>query len=211
VINRKVYRLPENQYVPEKQTKTGIVLHHTVSRTAKSAYDWWLATDERVATAYLVEKDGTIYELFPADEWAWHLGKGVGTDNEKRTVGIEIVSEGGLQKVGDKYKSFYNPETGAGINHPEEWVVDLGKTWRGYRYFDVYTKKQIQSVVNLVYMLSDTYKIPRKMHKDLWTYDESIKSFEGIFTHAQVRPDKTDVHPKFPLEDFAKWAQVELI
>lgn len=214
LINTNTYTLPRNQYVNESVTKTGIVLHHTVSGSAESVYNWWLDKNKervtRVATAYMIDKDGTIYRLFPDDRWAWHLGSGVSNADEARTIGIEIVSEGGLVPLGDKLHKFYNPKTGKGYPFDEEFE-DLGQVWRGYRYFDAYSREQILSTICLVDYLCDEHDIKRQMHADLWTYNESIKTFEGIFTHAQVRPDKTDVHPHFPVQDLAKWTKLTLL
>lgn len=213
-INRTRYRLPKGQYVDQVVPKTGIVLHHTVSGSADSVYNWWLdknaARVTRVATAYVVDKDGTIYEMFPDDRWAWHLGKGVSDQDEARTIGIEIVSEGGLVPVGGEIHSFFNPKTGRGVPFRQE-MVDLGYVWRGYRYFDAYEFKQVLNVICLVDYLCDKYNIPRRMHQDITNYNESIKTFEGIFTHAQVRPDKTDVHPQFPVQTLANYTRLELL
>jgi N-acetyl-anhydromuramyl-L-alanine amidase AmpD len=43
--------------------KNHIVLHHTVSSDEKGVYEWWCNDGKKVATAYVVDKDGTIYEF----------------------------------------------------------------------------------------------------------------------------------------------------
>jgi N-acetyl-anhydromuramyl-L-alanine amidase AmpD len=210
IIDKDTYRLPNNQYVSESVEKTGVVLHHTVSRNVQSVYDWWLEKAPRevlrVGTAYVIGTDGTIYEFFPEDCWAWHLGKGNGTLNEMRTIGIEIVSEGPLEKIGDEYYSVLGQRL-----HNPLCAVDLGKTWRGWRYFDQYDDPQIYSLICLLYDICERHGINKQIHADLWTYDENIKTFEGIYTHAQVRPDKTDVHPLFPLDQVVKYVGLKPI
>lgn len=214
IIDKEKYRLPENQYVPERVDKTGIVLHHTVSSSIDSVYNWWLEKGQsravRVGTAYVIDKQGRIYEFFPDDMWAWHLGKGVENEDEKRTIGIEIISEGALVRENEDLLAFYNPKTGRGFAHKEDFV-DLGRMWRGYRYFDSYSIEQIRAVIVLTDYLFDKYDIPRRAHSDLWTFNPNLKKFEGLISHAQIRADKTDVHPLFPIKDIAKWTKMELI
>lgn len=213
-IDNTTYVLPDTQYVHQASEKTGIVLHHTVSRSVASVYDWWNEKNDRkvtrVGTSYVIGEDGTIYSFFPDEMWAWHLGAGVPTEDEARTIGIEIVSEGGLVPVDGQTYAFWNPRTKKGVPHNVD-VVDLGKIWRGYRYFDGYSAAQISSVIVLLDYLCDKHNIPRKVHKNLWDYNASIKKFQGIFTHAQVRSDKTDVHPMFPIVDIAKWCRLEIV
>ena len=214
LIDTQTYRLPQAQYVAQSVQKSGIVLHHTVSSSVDSVYNWWLDKGKdkpvRVGTAYVIGKSGRIYQFFPDDNWAWHLGKNVSNDTEARTIGIEIVSEGGLIPVGGQLKKFFNPKTGRGFDVTEPHV-DLGKVWRGFRYFDAYSREQVLSTICLVDYLCDKYDIPRVMYENLWDYNPEIKDLKGIMTHAQIRPDKTDVHPHFPVLDLAKWTKLTLV
>jgi hypothetical protein len=41
-------------------------------------------------------------------------------------------------------------------------VIDLGKNWRGYRYYQRYTEKQIESVKYLICKLSEEFDIDIK-------------------------------------------------
>ena len=72
--------LPKSEYFPEPQAKSGIGLHHTVSDDAHSAVRWWHADmtatgkPRHVATAYVIDKDGTVFELFDPAAWAFSLG-----------------------------------------------------------------------------------------------------------------------------------------
>lgn len=96
-------RLTPDQYIPERQEKDLVVLHHTVGGTARSTFEWWQTGDreQRVATAYIIDRDGIIYEVFDPAHWAYHLGlKGAAGAHDKRSIGIELASEGGLREVG---------------------------------------------------------------------------------------------------------------
>ena len=61
----------------------------------------WQNTTSRTATAYIVEKNGTIYEVFDPKYCVYHIGPGSSaTPDEQRSIGIEIVCEGELVKEG---------------------------------------------------------------------------------------------------------------
>ena len=86
--------LPEGQYIAEKSKKTQIVLHHTVSGSSAENVINWFATDPgRVATAFVIDKKGDVYELFDPQHWAYHIGKGSSSNHNKASIGIEIVNE----------------------------------------------------------------------------------------------------------------------
>ncbi|HEC75489.1 MAG TPA: N-acetylmuramoyl-L-alanine amidase, partial [Methylophaga aminisulfidivorans] len=148
--------------------------------------------------AYIVERDGTIYEVFPPECWAYHLK--IGASNERRSIGIEVGSEGGLLYRGGKYYCFDR------VSERTEFkgkVFDFGKLWRRqYRYFAAYTLAQVKSIKILVDYLLHTYNIPPVVPKNLYMYNPKLKLFAGILGHHHVRADKTDVHPGFKWQEF---------
>ena len=94
--------LTNGQYVSTEDEKRSVILHHTVSLNADSAWRWWNTTPERVGTQYIIDRDGTIIECFDPKFWAFHLGV-VGDDNwhESHSVAIEIVAAGFVHKEED--------------------------------------------------------------------------------------------------------------
>ena len=48
----------------KKNPKKSLFLHHTASSTANSSWSWWNNNKERVGTAYLIDRDGTVIECF---------------------------------------------------------------------------------------------------------------------------------------------------
>lgn len=197
-INRTL-RLSPEEYLQEALPKDLIVLHHTVGGTARSTFDFWQSQDERrVGTAYIVERDGTIFEVFDPKYWAFHLGvKGSGGAIDRRSIGIEIASEGGLTEAGGALYCFdkISPRTlFKGTPH------DCGHPWRGYRFFDPYDAPQMDAVISLVDHLCTTFRIPRQTPKDSLGYAAGLLTFKGVIGHHHVRSDKSDVHPGFPWE-----------
>jgi N-acetyl-anhydromuramyl-L-alanine amidase AmpD len=201
-IDRTTLALPPSQYYPETVSKDLIVLHFTAGTSARSAVNTWRATPEHVATAYVVDADGTIYEVFPPSSWAYHLGLKGGTPHERRSIGIEIANVGPLQPA---------PNDPAVLSWwPNSWKqpycrIDdsaryVRRDYRGKRYFAAFPDPQMDAVGRLVRSLCDSFGIERRLPAagqrlecDLAAYG----GYKGIATHANFRPDKWDVGPAF--------------
>lgn len=172
------------------QHKIQIVLHHTVSGTAASAIDWWkIRIDGKgtIATPYVIDRDGTIYQLFSPFQWASHLGV-LGMSNlDRQSIGIEMVSWGGLK-----------PED-IGTKVPEKEVVSYEKPYRGFTHFHSYSDAQLESVSLLLPILSVAAQVPLAYNYDnLFTYspNTALKNKKGLYSHAAFRKDKSDCHPQ---------------
>jgi len=205
-INRE-YRLGKSQYYPEPQSKRHIYLHHTVSGSWRSVWDWWNQDPQRIGTAFVIDKDGTIYEIFDPYYWAHHLGcKAPGNlAANQQSIGIEIVSEGQLAESNGEWFWFSGK---ARYKSSTKDIVDVGE-WRGARFFDAYDAPQIDALCELVPRLCQDYGIdpvlllPDGQRND-YRPDLLTSTDKGILTHCNVRQDKTDVHPLFPWPIFEK-------
>ena len=195
-INR-VHQLSADQYIPEEISKDLIVLHHTVGGSASSTVRWWEQSDDRIATAYVIDRDGTVFELFDPKHWAYHLGlKGTRGAHDRRSIGIELASEGGLLFSEDRYYCFdrMDPRT-----EFDGQVYDHGLAWRdSYRYFAAYTDPQVDSTIMLVDELCERFEIPRQTPEDHFSWEPALKDYRGVAGHHHLRRDKTDLHPGFP-------------
>jgi N-acetyl-anhydromuramyl-L-alanine amidase AmpD len=201
-IDRETLRLPDEQYYKEESRKRQIYIHHTVGGSARSTFNWWLNDTSKsggtlkVATAYLIERDGTIYEVFDPKYWAHHLGLKIAANERlnRESIGIELCSEGALVKKSDGKLYCFD-----GAKFYRDVAVDLGYIWRGYQYFDAYEKKQIDSCIALVVALCEQFNIPKRIPDgDLGRFDLRLLDFDGVLGHCHVRADKTDPHPLFP-------------
>ena len=207
------HKFPEDQYYTEKTEKKQIVLHHTVSgQKPNGDIDWWKQTAARIATCIIVSRDGTIHTLYSSEHWAHHLGikswifkklniPSYGTNKKlnKAAIGVELDSWGGLIKRNDKFYGTGNKEI-----HPDK-VIDYGRSIRGFRYYEKYTEKQIDSVKYLLEYWHEKYKIPKDYNPKMWELNEdALKGKRGIWTHVSFRPDKSDLHPFPPLIEMLK-------
>lgn len=210
-------RLSADQYHPEAQTKDLVVLHHTVGGSARSTFKYWEEDPRRIATAYLVERDGTVFEVFPPEAWCNHLGcKDDGL--ERRSIGIELASEGALTVRRDGTGA----KPGAFAAYAMDGTVRLGLVpilrdrgriqkieggWRGYTWFDTYEPAQVAAAIALTLQLCDQFHIPRAMPSPAECRGPADLrkwfAFQGVVHHALLRPDKSDLHPGFPFEDLS--------
>lgn len=196
--------LASDQYYPENTKKDLIVLHFTAGTTAASAINAWKATPDHVATAYIVDIDGTIFEVFPPSAWAYHLGIKGGTSIERRSIGIEIANVGPLQpSTTDPHALNWWPnDFGQKFCTKDDTAKYLEATqeYRGKRYFAKFPDVQIDAVASLVHDLCDRFGIRRQLvstDRRLECDLPRFASYTGIATHVNFRPDKWDVGPAF--------------
>jgi len=207
----KDWRLDPSEYYPQAQTKDLIVLHHTVGGSAWSTFKWWRDDPRHISTAYIVGRDGTAYEVFPPDCWAWHLGvkhEGI----EKRSIGIELASEGGLlckRRNGNGPHELWAFDGAkrlglASMLKKSHRVVHLEEPWRGYSWFDAYEPAQIMTTIALSLYLTRRFDVPRKIPAPQLCRGPADLSrwlhYRGVLHHAMLRRDKSDLHPRFPFE-----------
>jgi hypothetical protein len=206
-------QLAESEYFAERQAKSGIALHHTVADSARTTVELW-RTDKtargnhrRVATAYVIDLGGTIYEVFDPAAWAFHLGVPWPREQriafEKRFIGIEITSEGGLTERDGRLYAYglIDPV----FRKPPAEAFECPTPYRGYRWFDRYEPEQLHALGRLVDDLCGRFAIPRVYpDKPFLYYGDALRSFEGVIGHAMVRSDKSD-----PAPDPALWQTLE--
>ncbi len=191
---RKVLDFPLNQYYQSLYTKKGISLHHTCGSTAEGAISWWKQKDDRVGTAYIIDKDGTVHEVFNSNHWAYQFGfKNLVNRNEieHSFIGIEIVNEGGLYKRNGKYYTDWNSEYKGEVKE---------QAWRDYKFWATYSDAQYAACAELIKMLSAKHKIEIKLNESI-DFDLRVLKTHTVINHANVRMDKTDLSPAF---DFGK-------
>ena len=98
---------------------------------------------------YIIDRNGDIYYLFDEDYYSYHAGNAYAN---KYAVSYELVNWLQLTKVGNTFKNW----TGGIV--PSDQVVDLGKPWRGLRYFHKPTEIQIEAWKMLVNQTCDRHK-----------------------------------------------------
>lgn len=206
-IDRTSMRLTPGQYIRQETAKSLIVLHFTAGGSARGAFNSWVADARTVATAYIVDVDGAIFETFDPKYWAYALGiKGAaGPPNERRAIQIEITGWGPLKKVGDYLCSWPRNWTNryCRLDESSRYVK---ASFRGIDYYTAYPDAQLAAVCQLVKHLCETYSIPKDVPPLELRGKCDVARFskwQGIAAHENYRTDKYDVGPAFP------WSRLE--
>lgn len=194
-VNIVSVNFPVNQYYKEEHPKEQIVLHHTVSpsHSAEGDINWWMQTQSRVATCGIIISNGAYVRLFSSKYWAHHIGARRYNNRRlnERSIGVEIDSAGPLEKRRGKYYTVY------GTVIPEDRVQVYEIPYRGHRYYEKYTKEQIETLRKLLIYWGEFYGIPLNYNVRMW--DRNSKALDGergIWSHTSYRDDKSDVHPQ---------------
>jgi hypothetical protein len=184
-MNIKDIFLSDDEYFLQDFKKTTIYLHHT---SGSNRPDWVVSgwdkdqnadgSTRKIATSFVVGGkstrdgdstwDGVVVRCFPESKWAWHLGAGGGLF-DKLSIGIEICNYGYLQKTKTgQFMTYVNTPV------PEDQVCELSEPFRGYRYYQKYTDRQIESVRELLIFLGNKFQINLKMGLQEWIKKESL-------------------------------------
>ncbi len=207
--------LEKNEWFEEYVEKDTIYFHHTAGlHRPDFTIGWWEGDNKpgklmRVGTSFVIGRksiegdttfDGITYRAFKEIYWAHHLGTKLRNNKllNQKSIGIEICSLGHLSKLTDEIFLFKS-ENGD-IKVPKSEVCELDTPWRGHKYFQKYTEKQIKECERLILTIAKTFDIPlRDIHYDRLWFDineEAKNGLPGLWTHCNVRLDKTDCFPQ---------------
>jgi len=220
MIEIKQVDFAEKNYVKEETKKTQIVLHHTVSGDGiEGDIAWWNKQTERIATHYIIDRQGVVHQLFDDTYWAYHLGTsrdhfkkfGLKYNNlNKTSIGIELDSWGAVLLHGASYYPVkwehvkYVPNTAAKPikGYPEEYCSN----YKGMRYWERYSQKQLDSLQALLKLLTVKHEIPAAYKGDaFWIANKlALSGQSGIWGHCSFRSDKSDPHPQAELVNILK-------
>lgn len=196
-------------YYNQKFTKKKVVLHFTVGHLKGDILSLSNESRGHVSTAFVVARDGTVYQLFSSAAWSYHLGRNAqgGNGNQSKvSIGIEISNYGPLTKKGNELHTAYSNANRKDVYctmDDTDQYIKLDKKYRGYQYFTNYTNEQYHAIIVLLRYLTNTYDIPRKFVDEanrFQTTRANSADFNGITSHVNFRSDKFDIGPAFDWE-----------
>ncbi len=211
--------LDPGEWIDEDVKKDTIYLHHTAgSHRPDFVVAGWnkdrtqTGGRRRIATAYVIGGksvsgtdtafDGVVVQCFPAKQWAFHLGvKGTSGRLDKKSIGIELCNFGPLTRSSDgRFFNFVNQLV------PRDQVVELAQPFRGSLFYHRYTDAQLESLGKLLRQLAGEFGIDLKAGLraalaggDAAAFefkDDALKGKPGVWTHTNVRKDKSDCSPQ---------------
>lgn len=195
------FRLKPGKFFAEEHPKDLIVLHFTAGSSTSGAFNSWVPQKINIGTPYILDPNGTVYEVFSPKNWAYHLGitGPLAEDHrhDKRSVPIEVVNFGPLKLVGDTLMSWPGNYTNkfCNVSETEKYVK---ASFRGFSYYAAFPEVQKKALVELVKHISAEFNIPMTLppadHREKFDL-EFFKNWKGIASHQNFRPDKFDIGP----------------
>ena len=216
---------PDN-YHRQETYKKQLFYHFTVSgRGAKGDINWWINSDNRISTQFVIDYRGKIYQLFSTKYFGRHLGvkqsvfKEKLSENDlvyynnrivnnflldKHSVGVELDTWGPLMSSKNKWypvkksrlKSKFVPNKNLNPIH-ESRIVFFDKPYKGFHAYEKFTDEQLESARWIAIYLNETYGIPLDYNEGMFNVNNrALKGEPGIWTHTSVRKDKFDCMPQ---------------
>lgn len=194
-INLEKYKLDEKNYYITEFNKRQIVIGNSFSEKDYHIKGWKtrMGGEYKKTSTFTIFKNGEICQHFDPSMYSDFL------DNksiDKKIISISIENQGWLQKdlISNEYFNWVG-----NIYKKNKEVFE--KRWRGYTYWDTYTKKQITSCAKLVMYLCEKYNIPNNCvgHN---TFIDGVEYFEGITYRSNYYKDSTDLNPSWDFKKF---------
>lgn len=213
--------IPDVQYFKSANDKHQIILHHSAGwDNARGMFAGWAADKQRVATCAGITDDGTIYQCFGSEYWAWHINvisKGNAIKNkspfrqymtyehaeqlERESVAVEICNWGPLLFDGN---ATFKTWAGTKIKD-EKRVIEYTSKFRNAAYYERYTDKEIEALWKLIRYWAERYDIPTTYRPEMWDVSpNAVAGLPGVWTHVSFRSDKSDMHPQPELIEMLK-------
>lgn len=164
-----------------------VVLHYTASGSSVAAESWFRHPRSQASAHFLVDLDGTVRQLAPLSVRTWHAGgessRWRGGPVNRRSVGIEIVNWGLLERRGEELRTW----TGD-LYEGESYETDDGRVWA------MFPEAQRDAVVELLAQLVRLYPV--------LALRDAAGQQERICGHSDVDPArKVDPGPALLLPD----------
>jgi hypothetical protein len=220
--------LNPGEFIAEIYEKDTLYYHHTAgSHRPDYSIDGWEHDRSKnggrlpVATAYVIggisvtdgnsDFDGLIYRAFDDKFCAYHLGltNNLNVPIMRKSIGIEICNYGPLTKNRDGiFLNYVNKPVPAGL------VAELPAPFRGFNFYHKYTDNQIKILGELTLDIVKRHpKINVKQGLQQFL-NQGAKAFEingaalkgvpGLWSHTNVRSDKSDIFPQPQLIELIK-------
>ncbi len=193
ILDAEVFNLKKLNYKKRKYNKTQILLYDTKRRIDDFIKMLKYRRDGKYEDIphFCITKTGKVYKLVEPDYMTNTFGD---TSIDKKQIKIAIENLGWLNR---------NTIMGTYSN----WINDVYRGephlrgWRGYFYWDVYTKEQLTALTMLCFLLCAHYDIPYQSVPSSGFF-ENAKNFNGILSKSNFSDIYTDINPSFNFNIF---------
>lgn len=208
--------------------KERIVMHFTVGNLLGDL-ETLTRQDIHDSVAYLIARDGTIYQILPSKYWSGHLGRGVGNTGignaeDKKTIAIELSNYGYLAERQGNLETIYSRQVSLETHKvgpvdvycsldEEDAYQKIKAPFREQTYFATHTQAQYQSLITLIRYLTATHDIPREFLPlaSRFQTTNDVMNFRGIVSHINYRSiGKWDLGPAFDWDQVVAGVQASV-
>lgn len=195
-IDRDTFSISEKNYIKEEHKKSLIILGST-NRNEDNYIKRLLKRDYGNSTkwnTYTITRDGNIYEHYNPSYYSNFINDNI---IDKKSVSIILENMGHLYN--DDNDSYYNDLNEKLINNEDLYTKD----WRGYKYYESYTKEQYNATLFLCRSLCLELNINDDCigHN---AFDDQAKTYNGIISRSNLDVNFTDLNPSFDFKKFLK-------
>lgn len=186
------YPLNTGEWIACETRKQKIVLHGSYAQTSctggrgTAIIDHWNFHPEKRGTAYVIDRDGKIYQTFPDNHWAWHLGLKDNGALDKESIGITLCNELPVFPTGDKdgklcFMAFDNLDQGTVYTGPT-----YESHWRGESFWATPSLPQSQSVAKLIKALVGKFGLAPTCFKNSGVYTKTAWEQTTVLCHSNL-------------------------
>lgn len=194
MINYTSYTLTDKNYYSEIHEKKQIVIGNTFNSDMNHFIGWKHRMNglyKKVST-FTIDTNGEIFQHYDPSYYSEFLNNSL---YNKHIISIALVNQGWFD-YDVTGKNFINY---VGLIYTGKSMTE--KRWRNHSFWENYTEKQTESLINLTKFLIENYNIPKNVlpHN---TYLKEMHNFKGISYRSNWVKESTDLSPSFNFEIF---------
>jgi hypothetical protein len=198
IIDRDTYKISDKNYYKEEQPKSQIILAST-NRKSNNYILRQLKKENGLSTTwstYTITRDGLIYEHYNPVYYTDFVGD---QNIDIKSVSVLLENMGPLL-YNDDNESYYND-----LNEKFEGTEDdvFKKEWRGYKYYEPYTKDQYNATVFLSRLLCLELNISDDSYGHN-AFEDGSKYFNGVISRSNLDMNSSDLNPSFDFKKFLR-------
>jgi len=195
IIDNKTYQLPIKNYTPIESEKKQIVIGNTFNHDMRH-FTGWLKRyngNYKKTAAFTISAAGLIYKHFDPKFYSNYF-----KDHQSNSKSIVILLENDGWLIKDSKNNEFITWIGDIYKEPSK-VVE--KRWRGYNFWAPYSKKQLESTIELVKSLCNEFKIPLTTISHNTKVDK-LSDYKGVMYKSNIEKYYTDINPSWNCELF---------
>ena len=198
IIDRDTYKISEKNYYKEEQPKSQIIL----SSSNRKGSNYLIRQSKKENglskswNTYTITRDGIIYEHYNPVYYSDFIGN---SNIDIKSVSILLENMGPLL-YNDEQESYYNDLNEKFDGNESDIFM---KDWRGYKYYEPYTKEQYNSTVYLCRLLCLELNISDESYGHN-AFEDGAKFFNGVISRSNLDINSSDINPSFDFKKFLK-------